>query len=268
MSDYLFDLNGNKLQFSGSGTYDDEIYKSPEFELNPGLVIAEVDHHGFGKFSLEFVPADGISRGQATAASLGGTLATGAATGAVIGSVVPVAGTILGGLVGGAAGWLAGGAIKGAIAPTVWTPVDGEGKYSLFDVSRVRESSEGALSPGKYRLEVKSQSEWSCRFIQLALGQSSEPLTYDDDDDNVPAGSYIVGPYKSGTRPLLASIRHSGGGKFFITAYALDGTHEYTFADEGQFIVEEQQTEIRPGKEYILVIVADGEWFLAFTEGY
>ena len=271
MAEYPFTLLGAQRSYSGSGRRDGETYKSPDFELEPGLVIAEIEHHGRGKFQLRFVPTEGFSEGEATAASMGGALAAGAATGAAIGSIVPVAGTILGGLIGGAAGWLASGAIDDAIAPTIWTPVDDKGQCNIIDVIRVREDDEDALPPGKYRLEVKSQSKWSCHFIQPALGQSSDPLVDEEDDlnqDGINAGSYIVGPYKSGTRPLLVNVRHSGGGEFFFTAYASDGTHQYTFAEEGQFIAEDHQTEIRPGKEYMLVIVADGEWFLSFTEGY
>ncbi len=270
MAEYPFTLQGAQRTYNGNGRRDGETYQSLEFELKPGLVYTEIEHHGRGDFKLEFVPTKGFSRGEATAASLGGSIAAGVATGAAIGSIVPVAGTILGGIVGGAAGWLAGEKIEDAIAPIIWTPADAKGECSLFDIVRVREGDDDALPPGKYRLEVQSQSKWSCRFIQPALGQSSEPLTDDEDCDegNIPAGHYIVGPYKSGARPLLASIRHTGGGEFFFTAYALDGTHQYPFANEGQFIMEEHPTEIRPGKEYMLLIVAEGEWFLTFTEGY
>lgn len=273
MADYPFNLRGAQEHFNGPGRNDGETYKSREFNLKPGIVYAEIEHHGYGDFKLEFVPTEGFSRGAATATSVGGGGAAGAVTGAAIGSVVPVAGTILGALVGGAVGWFASGAIDDAITPKIWAPVDGKGKCDLLDFVRIRDEDDDALPTGKYRLEVKSQSRWSCRFIQPALGQSTETLAealcYDDDyQDNVPAGTYVLGLFKSGVRPLLANIRHSGGGEFFFTTVAIDGMHQYVYCREGQFAAEDLQTDIRPGKEYLLIVSSTGEWNLAFTEGY
>ena len=173
MAEYPFTLQGAQRSYDGAGRRDGETYKSPEFELKSGIVIAEIEHHGRGEFQLRFIPAEGFSEGEATAASIGGGLVAGAASGAVIGSVIPVAGTIFGGLIGGAAGWLAGDAIDRAIGPRIWTPVDHEGEFQTWAVARVsdKEGDEDCLLPGKYRMEVKSESRWGCRFIQPALGQ-------------------------------------------------------------------------------------------------
>ena len=49
----------------------------------------------------------------------------------------------------------------------------------------------------------------------------------------------------------------------------MDGTHHCEIhAEKGQFYVEDKPTDIRPGKEYILLAEADGEWSHEFTEGY
>jgi hypothetical protein len=40
------------------------------------------------------------------------------------------------------------------------------------------------------------------------------------------------------------------------------------YTHRGQFIVEDRRPEIRPGKEYIIIIGADGDWGINFTEGY
>ena len=277
MADYPFNLWGAQEHFNGPGRNDGETYKTREFKLSSGIVYTEIEHHGSGDFKLEFVPTEGISRGVATATSLGSTVAASAATGAAIGSIVPIAGTFIGAAVGGAAGWLVGGkvgdAIGEAMSPIIWTPVDGKGRLNFLDTVRVRDEDDEALPTGKYRLEVKSRSRWSCRFIQPALGQSTEALAealcYDDDyQDNVPAGTYVLGPFKSGARPLLANIRHSGGGEFFFTTVAIDGMHQYVYCREGQFAAEDLQTDIRPGKEYLLIVSSNGGWNLAFTEGY
>lgn len=298
---YPFTMRGPQQSFRGAGQRSGETYRSPEFELQQGVLIAEIDHDGQGEFKLEFVPAEGFSRGEATAASLGGSFAAGAATGAVIGSVVPVAGTILGGLIGGAAGWLAGETIGDAMAPTIWTAIEHEGEITICRFMQVNEKEEGCLNPGKYRLEVNSKSPWTCRFIQPDLNQSVGLFTDDDDgeasseDDSVevyvtpfltedewneftanrvneelaPPGIFVMGPYKSGRRPILAQIKHEGRETFNLEAFSVDGTHYSTILEqEGQFLIEDHQTEIRPGKEYILYVYADGAWDLSFTEGY
>ena len=119
MADYPFNLRGTQERFNGPGQRGGETYKSREFTLKPGIVYAEIEHHGHGDFTLEFVPAEGFTRGQATTAAFGGSLATGAAsgmaTGAAIGSIVPGAGTIVGAAIGGAIGWFAGGKVGTAI---------------------------------------------------------------------------------------------------------------------------------------------------------
>ena len=274
MAEYPFTLKGPRHNYGGNGRRDGETYKSPEFELKSGIVIAEIEHHGKREFQLRFVPTEGWSEGEATAASMGGAMAAGAATGAAIGSIVPVAGTILGGLIGGAAGWLAGDAIGDAIAPRIWTPVDYEGQVETWAFARVsnNEEDDKCLPPGKYRVEVKSKSNWSCRFIQPDLGQGLEPLTDEDDSDDeelMEPMVFMVGPFRPHRRPLLARIQHNGGGWFDAEAFSIDGTHYCPlYQREGQFYIEDHMTDIIPGKEYILYIAAAGEWGLSFREGY
>ena len=275
MAEYPFTLRGAQRNYNGAGRQDSETHKSQEFELTSGIVIAEIEHQGRGEFQLRFVPAEGLSEGEAAAASIGGGMVAGAASGAVIGSVVPVAGTILGGLIGGAAGWLAGDAIDGAIGPRIWTPVDYKGEFKTWAITRVsgKEDDDDCLSPGRYRIEVKSESRWSCQFIQPALGQGTDSLLDDDDDDgkeeSMEPGLFIAGPYKPVRRPLLACIQHKGGGEFDAEAFSVDGTHYCEiYQEEGQFYLEDHMTDIIPGKEYILYISADGGWGLSFREGY
>ena len=63
-----------------------------------------------------------------------------------------------------------------------------------------------------------------------------------------------MGPYHSGSRPILANIQHRGGGSFCIEALSVDGTHQCdVYATKaGQFSIEDHKTEIMPGKEYML----------------
>ena len=66
MADYSFDLRGRQSNFEGIGCKDGEAYKSQEFTLTQGIVVAEIVHHGSGDFKLKFVPTEGLSEGQAT----------------------------------------------------------------------------------------------------------------------------------------------------------------------------------------------------------
>ena len=275
MAEYPFTLKGTQWNRSANGRSDGEPYKSSEFELKPGLVIAEIKHHGKGQCQVSFVPTEGWSKGEATAASIGGGMAAGAAMGAAIGSIVPVAGTLLGGLIGGAAGWFAADTIEDAIAPRIWTPVDYEGEISqAWAIVRVsaNEDDKDCLPPGKYRLEVKSKSKWGCRFIQPSLGQGTESLPDEDDEDEdelMEPALWIIGPFKPVRRPLIASVQHNGGGRFDAEAFSVDGTHYCAlYQQEGQFYVEDYMTDIIPGKEYMLYIDAEGQWEMSFREGY
>lgn len=270
MSQYLFNLRGKQEYVHGTGLTNSQIQegmvqRSREFVLTQGVIIADIAHHGYDDFKLQFITTEGF---KATAASLGeafgADVASGAVAGAALGSIVPVAGTIAGALIGGAVGYFTGNAI--------WTPVDCRGKFDTFRIMRVNEDGENALSPGKYRIEVTSKDRWTCSFIQPDLGQPLGPLAVEDgnlDQASIGAGLYIHGPLESGYRPTLANIYHRGLGEFYAAAYSADGTHQCTvFQETGQFRVEEYQTEIKPGKEYFLYIEADGEWFITFTEGY
>ena len=83
------------------------------------------------------------------------------------------------------------------------------------------------------------------------------------------SGVYIFPPMTSGRRPVMATVRHMGADDFFALAFSVDGTHQCEVHSEtGQFFAEEIQTGIRPGKEYILLVGADGEWDIEFSEGY
>ena len=78
MADYPFNLRGERVRSNGPGQRGGETYKSREFTLKPGIVYAEIEHHGHGDFTLEFVPTEGFTRGEATTATIGGSFATSA----------------------------------------------------------------------------------------------------------------------------------------------------------------------------------------------
>lgn len=287
MSQYPFNLRGKQEHVHGTGLTNSQIQegivqRSREFVLTQGVIIADIAHHGYDDFKLQFIPTEGSSEEEATAASIGGAFGAsaalgarwprrkrarclaGAASGAALGRIVPGAGTIAGALIGGVVGYFTGNAI--------WTPVDCRGTFDASCIRRVNEDGENALSPGKYYIEVTAKDRWTCNFIQPDLGQPLGPLAVEDgnlDQASIGAGLHIHGPLESGYRPTLANIYHRGLGEFYAVAYSADGTHQCTvFQETGQFRVEEYQIEIKPGKEYFLYIEADGEWLITFTEGY
>lgn len=259
MIEYPFNLQGRQEIFSGSGHKESESTKSKEFSLTQGVIIAEIEHHGDGDFKLEFVPAEGFGKGIAVAAKVAGAGLSG-----------PV-------------GYFVGSKVGKAIT-NIWTPVDSKGKLNTRAIAQIKkdfltrtiaqakEYKGNFLGPGKYRIEVKSQDRWTCRFIQPDLEQSSVTLKREESDFNEDgdAGVHILGPLKSGSGPVRVRVRHSGRGKFSAVAYSVDGIHQcIVYQDEGQFQIEDHPTEeIKPGKEYMLYILADGGWNLNFTEGY
>ena len=120
--------------------------------------------------------------------------------------------------------------------------------------------------PDKYRLKVEASGPWRCRLIQPALNQSRFGIPYRCEGS---AGGQVAGPFKVGARPLRLSARHDGGGSFLARLLSLDGTHRCDVVKaEGQTTLEEHSTEAMPGKEYLLLVSADGAWELEFTEGY
>ena len=250
MNEYPFNLRGKQERFSGLGRKDGKTTKSREFELSQGIIIAKIEHHGYSDFDLKFVPTD-----DSTATT---GVAAGATAGAVIGSFIPVLGTIIGGVVGAGIGGAIGDSIAG------WKPGGYTGQFSTWAFKQVKEGGEDCLPPGKYRLEVESKDRWTCDFIQPALGQSFG--SFDDNANNGDAGIYFWGPRMSGAQLLLATIHHNGIGDFSCAAYSVDGTHHWMFEEEGQFHIPGHQTQIKPGKEYIISVWADGDWSLNFEE--
>lgn len=260
MSEYPFNLQGPQESIWGTGTRDD-IEVSHEFYLQQGVVIAEIEHHGRGDFQLSFVHSETNAKANAEANH-------------VIKKMNRTAERL--------GHWLTGGRLR--VIPEehedyfddylmgIWE-LEGKGKFTTLVIKLVKEDNIYSLRPGKYSLEAKSKNKWSCRLIQPDIGQSVDSLGAESKDDlnqdSMDAGQFILGPAKSGPRPVLAHIRHSGLGEFRAAVHSVDGTHECAIFDQkGQFIVEDQQTEIRPGKEYFLYVEADGEWNMVFTEGY
>ena len=117
-----------------------------------------------------------------------------------------------------------------------------------------------------YHLEVKAFGEWQCTVFQPDLNQSKGNFPHRAGLDG---GATVVGPFRAGSRPIRASIQHLGIGEFRLEFISLDGTYEpKDFKYEGQVHLEEQELELLPGKEYLMLGWGDGRWAVELTEGY
>ena len=242
MSMNVFDLKGSRYASDGPGGDD---YRGERFTLQQGIVVAEVTHHGREGFRLSFVPTEEFQRTRNQEHRIIGTFAR-----------LP--------RVGRAAEWA-----SNRIVPLgEWQAAETTGQLKTHAITRVDPEGDGRITPGEYRLEVESQGDWSCRFIQPELGQSVSPLDQVDvDSEN--RSSTVLGPHISGSRPVLASVRHGGIGLFNASAYSVDGTHHCVIHEgRGQFHVQDVQTAIKPGKEYLVLVNSAGGWNLSFSEGY
>lgn len=258
----IFNLNGPKCNYEGKGNINGEPETTGSFPLGRGVVVVRIGHEGSGQFEQKVVRFRDPSESR--------TIAARAASG------LTARGT-LGGIVGGAIGAVTGTA--GSLANEIfgsgsWTTgrITGQFNERIY-VCRVADDSYADLKPGDYQLEVKSEARWTCEFIQPSLGQSTGLLTDEDEEGTggqlAEPGVYVLGPRTSGRRPVSVNIRHTGADDFSISAFSVDGTHHCeVYTEKGQFYVEDKQTDIRPGKEYILRVAAGGQWNVEFKEGY
>lgn len=231
----IFDLEGPAHQFKGRGKQDGEPEAAPEFSLRQGVALVKISHDGYGKIELSIAAVEGASDA--------------------------------GGLLEAVAGFLFSGGEE-------WSTGELEGQLEDEpSIIRIGQDDEAPLKPGDYRVEVRSNAKWSCEIFQPDLGQAIGTMKEGNDDDfNArleEPGLYIFPPRSSGRRPVLATVRHTGAEGFFACAYSVDGTDfcEIHY-EEGQFYAEDIMTDIKPGKEYILLIVSDGSWNIEFNEGY
>lgn len=259
----MFGLEGPAHKFKGRGKENGEPETTSKFSLRQGVALVRINHEGHGKIKLSIVAVDGASDGGDTLVGTGG----GAVAGAAVGSFIPVVGTLVGGFLGAVAGFLFSG-------EEGWSTGELEGLLEdEQSIIRIGQDDEAPLKPGDYRVEVRSNAKWSCEVFQPDLGQAIGTLKDGNDDDfNArleEPGLYIFPPRSSGRRPVLATVRHTGAEGFFACAYSVDGTDfcEIHY-EEGQFYAEDITTGIKPGKEYMLLIVADGPWNIEFNEGY
>ena len=242
MSMDVFDLKGSKYASGGTGGDD---YRGKEFTLQQGIVVAEINHHGEGQFRLSFAPSEEFQRTRNQEHRVIGTFAR-----------LP--------RVGRAAEWA-----SNRIVPLgEWQAAETTGRLETLSITRVDAEGGDRINPGEYRMEVASQGQWSCRLMQPELGQSAFALDQVDAEiENQP--STVLGPHISGSRPVIANVRHRGLGHFSATAYSVDGTHHCAIHEgRGQFYVQDLQTAVRPGKEYLILVNSEGGWNLSFREGY
>ena len=256
----ILSLKGERYPFEDSGRIGARAIRTSEFALRKGVVIVHVDTQS-DSVALRFVPRGTSASGWKDIVPLDGLMSRASdVVRTVRGSDSVVEGV------------LAGGRVSARAARETFRNLIGNRAIWTLTESGVKIKPVGAnggedLPIGAYHLEVESQAPWSCQILQPSLEQSQGPLV--ELEHSASTGT-MLGPYLSGSRPILANIEHRGGGRFMIVALSVDGTHQCRLHEspEGQFSVEAHRTEIRPGKEYILSIIADGSWSLKLQEGY
>ena len=141
------------------------------------------------------------------------------------------------------------------------------GSDSMTDVYLVTEGRWQDPHPGvDYHLEVAAHGEWSCTIVQPELGLSKGTFPHRAGLTN---GAIVIGPFRTGPRPVRAQIKHEGSGQFRLQFTSLDGTHQPdVFKAEGQCHFEDLETDLFPGKEYIAGAYGSGPWEIELTEGY
>ena len=132
---------------------------------------------------------------------------------------------------------------------------------------RVVEGKRRYPHPGtKYHLEVFSGGKFICNMLQPTLGQTAVQFPYQIRDSSKPT---VAGPFRVGSKPIVAALRYDGGGQFYVNLISVDGTDECEVVKvEGQTHLEQLPLKVKPGKEYLLYAVASGDWELELTEGY
>lgn len=264
MDDKIRSLKGERHCFDDSGRVGAKIVRTSEFSLRKGVVILEIDTDA-DYFDLKFVRHGATVPARKEIVPGGG----------IIGRVIDFARTVRES--GSVVEAVVVGSSMGArvVRDTFLDVVGNRGSWTLkasgVSIKSVGPDGPESMSEGRYRLEVASPSRWQCQITQPDLEQSIGPfIEAFRDQYSGSEGSVVIGPYDSGSRPILANIRHLGGGGFLIDALSVDGTHRCRLyeSSEGQFSVEDHRTEIKPGKEYMLNIIADGNWRLNLREGY
>lgn len=132
---------------------------------------------------------------------------------------------------------------------------------------RVVASKRRYIHPGtKYHLEVFSGGKFACNMLQPTLGQAAVQFPC-----RISGGSKttVAGPFRVGSKPVMAELKHDGGGQFYANLISVDGTDECEVVKvEGQAHLEQLPLEVKTGKEYLLYAGAGGDWELELTEGY
>jgi len=143
------------------------------------------------------------------------------------------------------------------------------GSANVTDVFLVTEGMWRDPHPNvEYHLEIASIAigEWACTILQPELGQSKGTFPH---RAGLRGGAIVTGPFRTGTKPTRARIQHDGSEQFHLQFTSIDATHQTeTFIAEAQFQVEDHDTNLQPGKEYVALAYGSGPWEIELTEGY
>lgn len=256
VSNYPFDLPGHSWKFSDGGGEETwwggrETWKSEDFILEPGILVIQFDHRGAGNFQVKLYSRGGVSGELAEDMSgIGGFI-----------------GQVVGGFGGqSAAGdfigrWM-GGKLGRHLERDEWLP-EGSDKSRIVDIVRVGSGkSDDWFREGKYRLEVKAESKWSCRFIQPSINPSAKALNRAE--VKFGNGVSFAGPFRTDNSKSMCALRHDGAGQFAVWGYSLDGKHSTYLERDGQFVEESVDLGLERNLHYMFLLLSGGSGYMRF----
>ena len=273
-NDGLWNLKGASYEFDGWGRSERERREyTRKFYLSQGVLVVYFEHDGGGPFQVSLARAETGSKGDVRGRlqSLGKAMAP---------PIYSAAGSVKSMFQYLAKGAGASQAFEGFLVNNEWLSGSklgeawdglksgrGLGGFKLGGrlggVKAVGESS--TLMPGSYKLRVEATGRWRCWLMQPELGQSTVefPVHY------VGMGRDLFAEiYRMGSRPLRAKMRHDGEGELRVSFLSVDGLDKREFMEKGQVDLEDVPIDVKPGKEYLVLVKSSGDWELEFTEGY
>ncbi len=115
-----------------------------------------------------------------------------------------------------------------------------------------------------YHLEVNAAGAWRCNYYQARLGEPKGEFPHRIQDE----GGWMYGPFRTGRRTTTLTIEHDQAGPVTVSFYSLDGADLTVLEYDGQLHLEDEQTGLLPGKEYVMVVDCQGVFRIELNEGY
>ena len=224
---WLSDLAGTEVVLQSPGPSGSQIEETGEFQLAPGVIVAEFRHDGAGDFKVELVTESGV---QAPSSALG-----------------------LGMSLLNTLGWVSS-EIDGN-----WLAFESRGRVLLLNMCALPYG-------GEFFLRIRAADRWRCRIFQPYPSQAWCTFDRAPKCSGG-IGQLVLGPFVSSSNLLQCSVQLTETADMDITAFSLDGSSETVIVDGrlNQGAVE-LRAELAPDTEYLLLVNCSGNWQMSFVE--